>query len=428
MRTILHSDLNNFYASVELLKHPEYKDVPVVVCGNKEDRHGIVLAKNQKAKEFGVKTGEVLWQARRKCKNNLVEFTADFPSYVRISERVREIYARYTDMIEPFGIDECWLDVTGTTRLFGTGEQIAEQIRKAVKEEIGVTVSIGVSYNKIFAKLGSDMKKPDAITVITPENYKDTVWKLSASDLLYVGKATLEKLKVLGIRTIGDIAVCDEKILRKLLGVWGTNLYRYANGLDDSPVIQKGAEPLIKSIGNSMTNYRDLQNFEEVKTIIMLLSESVASRLRESGLGKAKTVKLSVTDNNLLTCGKQTTLEIPTHSAGDIARACYGMFPEIFTWRNHAVRGVGVAVTNFTLGTEQLTIGFDVERESKIDRLDHTLDSIREKYGNTAVRRATILQDERLFYSDVKGEHIVHPQSGKEKTTTRDNEDENGLI
>jgi DNA polymerase-4 len=411
MRTILHSDLNNFYASVELLKHPEYKGVPVVVCGSKEDRHGIVLAKNQVAKELGVKTGEVLWQARRKCRNELVEFTADFPSYLKISEKVREIYGRYTDRIESFGIDECWLDVTDSLKLFGSGVDIAENIRKAIKEEIGVTVSIGVSYNKVFAKLGSDMKKPDAITVITPENYKETVWKLPAGDLLYVGKATLEKLKLLGIHTIGDIANCDEKILKRMLGVWGTNLYRYANGLDDTPVVEKGKEPAIKSIGNSMTNYRDAENFEEVKTIIMLLAESVASRLRESGLGKARTVKLGVTDNYLITNSKQVTLEIPTHSAGEIAKACYKLFDEIFSWRNHKVRGVGVAVTNFTLGREQLMIGQDAEKEDKSDRLDDAVDRIRRKYGNTAVRRATVLQDQKLFYSDVKGEHVVHPRT-----------------
>ena len=421
MRTILHSDLNNFYASVELLKYPEYKGVPVVVCGNKEDRHGIVLAKNQIAKELGVKTGEVLWQARKKCKNNLVEFTADFPSYLKISQKVREIYGRFTDCIEPFGIDECWLDVTDSLKIFGTGENIAEQIRTAVKKELGVTVSIGVSFNKVFAKLGSDMKKPDAITVITPDNFKDTVWKLPAGDLLYVGRATLAKFKNIGIHTIGDIAVCSEKILRNLLGVWGTNLYRYANGLDDSPVVKRGNEPEIKSIGNSMTNYRDAENFEEVKTIIMLLSESVASRLRESGLGRARTVKLSVTDNYLITNAKQVTLEIPTHSAIDIARACYKLFEEIFSWHNHMVRGIGVSVTNFTMGREQLMIGQDAIREEKSDRLDEAIDKIRRKYGNTAVRRATILQDEKLFYSDVKGEHVIHPHTDTaEKKNSKD--------
>ena len=409
MRTILHSDLNNFYASVELLKHPECKDVPVVVCGSVEDRHGIVLAKNQIAKKLGVKTGEVLWEAERKCKNNLVKFTADFPSYLKVSEAVREIYGRYTDKIEAFGIDECWLDVTESVRAFGTGEQIAEKIRKTVKEEIGVTVSIGVSYNKIFAKLGSDMKKPDAITVITPENYKDTVWKLPAEDLLYVGKSTKNKLNGLGIRTIGEIATTDQKVLTKLLGVWGKTLYVYANGLDDSPVLDKRLEEGVKSIGNSMTNYKDLYTFDEVKTLILLLSESVAARLRESGLGRAKVVKISVTDNQLITVGKQGALTHPTSSAIDVANAGYKLFEELYDWKN-PVRGLGVTVCNFTMGTEQLTLDFDAAAEEKKDRLDSVVDKIRKKYGNNSVQRARILQDKKYSQTDVKGEHIVNPK------------------
>ena len=247
MRTILHSDLNNFYASVELLKHPECKDLPVAVTGSVEDRHGIVLAKNQIAKSFGVKTGEVIWQAKNKCKN-LVTLPADFDAYTKISRAVREIYARFTDHIEPFGIDECWLDVTDSLKLFGSGEQIAESIRQAVKDEIGVTVSIGVSFNKVFAKLGSDMKKPDAITVISQENFKNKVWVLPVEELLYVGKATKRKLNTLGIHTIGDLAKTDKKIISNMLGVWGRTLHNYANGLDDSPVGARN-DGEIKSIG-----------------------------------------------------------------------------------------------------------------------------------------------------------------------------------
>lgn len=408
MRTILHSDLNNFYASVEMLKHPECKDMPVVVCGSKEDRHGIVLAKNQLAKELGVKTGEVLWQAEKKCKGNLVKFTADFPSYLKVSSAVREIYSRFTDKIEPFGIDECWLDVTASVKYFGTGEEIAEKIRTAVKEEIGVTVSVGVSFNKVFAKLGSDMKKPDAITVISPENYKDTVWKLSAEDLLYVGRSTQKKLNLLGIRTIGDIATSEEKILTNVLGVWGKTLHDYANGKDDSPVVDKRAEEGVKSIGNSMTNYKDLYTFEEVKTLILLLSESVAARLRESGLGRAKTVKITVTDNLLQTVGKQGTLVKPTSSALDIAREAYKLFDKLYSWKN-PVRGLGVSVCNFTMGLEQLSFDFDVDKESKKDRLDGVVDKIRKKYGNNSVQRARILQDKKYSQTDIKGEHVIAP-------------------
>ncbi|MBE5749785.1 MAG: DNA polymerase IV [Clostridiales bacterium] len=408
MRTILHSDLNNFYASVEIMKNPDLKDVPLVVTGSVEDRHGIVLAKNQLAKSFGVKTGEVLWQARKKCAGNLVSVLADFPSYYRVSKAVKSIYARYTDHIESFGIDECWLDVTDSLKIFGSGEKIAEEIRAAVKSEIGVTVSIGVSFNKIFAKLGSDMKKPDAVTVINQQNYKDTVWKLPASDLLYVGRATAKKLDSIGIHTIGDIARTDRSVLTRLLGVWGKTLHVYANGQDDTPVVDKEHEEDAKSIGNSLTDYKDLVNVDEVKTLILMLSETVAARLRKSGLGKACTVRISVTDNQLNTCGKQTRLMKPTSSSIVIAHTCYDLFESLYKWE-HPVRGVGVSVANFTQGLEQLTFDSDPEKERKVERLDSVVDTIRSKYGNNSVRRATILQDKKLSDMDLNREEDVKP-------------------
>lgn len=405
MRTILHSDLNNFYASVEIMKNPALKDVPLAVTGSVEDRHGIVLAKNQIAKSLGVKTGEVLWSAQRKCGGNLISVLADFPSYYRVSKAVKAIYGRFTDHIESFGIDECWLDVTDSVKLFGGGEKIAEEIRKTVKEELGVTVSIGVSFNKIFAKLGSDMKKPDAVTVIDQNNYKNTVWKLPASDLLYVGRATAKKLESIGVHTIGDIATTDEKILTKLLGVWGRTLHHYASGLDNTPVIDKVEERNVKSIGNSLTDYKDLNNFDEVKTLILLLSETVASRLRDSGVGKALTVRLSVTDKELSTTAKQMALQKPTNSALDLANACYKLFLDFYKWE-HPVRAIGVSVSNFTFGAEQLTLIEDRESEDKKERLDNVVDDIRRKYGNNSVQRARILQDKKLAEMDIKGEEV----------------------
>ncbi len=406
MRTILHSDLNNFYASVEVMKNPDYRDVPLVVTGSVEDRHGIVLAKNQLAKNLGVKTGEVLWEAKRKCGENLVRVTADFPSYNRVSKAVKAIYGRFTNHIESFGIDECWLDVTDSVKNFGTGEEIAEKIRKAVKEEIGVTVSIGVSFNKIFAKLGSDMKKPDAITVIDKENYKETVWKLPAKDLLYVGRATEKKLKSIGINTIGDIATTDVKILTSLLGAWGKTLHTYANGEDGTPVAD--IRSAAKSIGNSLTDYKDLTNFEEVKTLILLLSESVAARLRASGLGKAGTVKLSVTDNQLRYYQKQMKILVPTSSSVEIANYCYDMFKAIYKWEN-PVRGAGVSVSGFTQGSIQLSLLEDRGRSVKRDKLDAAVDEIRKKYGNNSVQRARILSDKKLSEMDINAEEDIKP-------------------
>lgn len=400
MRTILHSDLNNFYASVEVLKHPEYVDKPLAVCGSVEDRHGIVLAKNQIAKGFDIKTGEVLWQAKQKCKD-LVCVLADHTSYEIMSKKVRRIYERFTDNIEPFGIDECWLDVTDCTKIFGTGEQIAHKIRQTVKEELGLTVSIGVSFNKVFAKLGSDMKKPDAVTVIDVNNFKQKVWPLSAKDLLFVGKSTYAKLNSIGVHTIGDIARLDPKVLSSLLGVWGNTLYSYANGLDNSPVEKNASD--VKSIGNSLTSYKDLNTFEEVKTLLLLLSESVCSRLRESGLGKAMTVKVTVTDNELQTYGKQAKLLHPTNSSIEIANVAYELFEKVYKWHN-PVRAAGVSVCDFTHSLEQMYFDVDKDKHDKQERLDMAIDDIRKKYGNSSMQRARILQDKKFASMDIKGD------------------------
>ncbi len=406
-RCILHSDLNNFYASVEMLRHPELKEVPLAVCGSFEDRHGVVLAKNMPAKAAGIKTGEPFFQAKKKCKD-LVSVPADFPAYVRVSEAVREIYARYTDRIEPFGIDECWLDVTGSRNLFGSGVGIANDIREAVKREIGVTVSVGVSFNKIFAKLGSDMKKPDAVTEISEENYRQTAWKLPASDLLYVGKATARKLSVLGIATIGDLAQKDEAVLVRELGKWGKLLHDYAAGEDRSPVALAGTGREVKSVGNSLTCYRDLTTDDDVHLLLLLLSDSVAARLLESGLGRASTVKISVTDSELDRYGKQGKLPRPTRNAKEIADCAMQLFQALYPWQR-PVRALGVAVSDFS-EKKQLTLFGDAEEEEKEERLDAAVQKMREKYGNRVLQRATVLGDKRLAEMDIKGAHIIHPE------------------
>lgn len=409
MRTILHSDLNNFYASVECRRRPELAGKPVIVCGSKEDRHGIVLAKNMLAKSCGVRTGDVIWEAKRKCPG-VVEIPADFPEYLRFSKKVRRIYERYTDRVEAFGIDECWLDVTESLSLFGSGWEIAEEIRNSVKSELGVTVSVGVSYNKIFAKLASDLKKPDAVTVISAENYRDIVWSLPAEELLYVGKATKRKLSGVGIYTIGDIARAEESFLLRRLGKWGSYLWRFANGLDDTEVVRVGEEENVKSIGNSLTNYRDLENEEEVFTLIWLLADSVAMRLRESGLGRARTVHLWVRDAKLSDFGRQARLPRASRSGSEIGAFACKLFSESYPWRER-VRGVGVSVSGFERGNEQLDLFSDSGKEEKSERLDETLDRIRKKYGNNIIQRAVIKKDKRLSELDVKGEHVVHPEN-----------------
>lgn len=412
-RCILHSDLNNFYASVECLRRPELRDVPVAVCGSFEDRHGVVLAKNMLAKAQGVRTGEAFWQARKKCPD-LVSVPADFPTYVRISRAVRAIYARYTDQIEPYGIDECWLDVTGSRYLFGEGEQIAHTIREAVKREIGVTVSVGVSWNKIFAKLASDLKKPDAVTVIDEKNYQTLAWNLPAADLLYVGKATAKRLAVLGIATIGDLARADVSMLIAELGKWGSVLHAYANGWDDAPVAMEGTQREIKSIGNSLTSYRDLTTEEDVRMLLYMLAESVAARVAQKGVGRAQTVKVSIVDNQLRRFGKQGRPPVPTRSAQGIADFAFELFRSLYSWR-HPVRALGVAVCDFVGNAEQLTLFEEDAREKKSERLDAAVNAMREKYGSNALKRATVLRDAHFSEMDIRGEHIIRPAGSEEE-------------
>ena len=252
-RTILHVDLNNFYASVECLYHPELRGKPVAVAGDVAERRGIILAKNMQAKAAGVKTGEAIWQAQQKCPG-LVCVPPDYKKYLRFSRLARQIYSDFTDRIESFGIDECWLDLTNSTQLFGSGAEVADTIRRRLREELGITGSVGVSFNKIFAKLGSDMKKPDATTIITPENFLDVVWPLPVEELLYVGRSTKTKLNNRAIFTIGDLARRDVKLLKLSLGVWGETLHDFANGLDQAPVALAGEESFVKSVGNSTTD------------------------------------------------------------------------------------------------------------------------------------------------------------------------------
>ncbi len=410
MRTILHSDLNNFYASVECLRNPAIRNKPVVVVGSKEDRHGIVLAKNMIAKKLGVKTGDVYWEAKQKCGDTLVEVQADFSTYINVSKEVRKIYEDYADRIEAYGIDECWLDVSSSLKLFGSGKEIAETIRERIKTEIGLTVSIGVSWNKIFAKLGSDMKKPDAVTEITLDNYKIKVWSLPVEDLLYVGRATQQKLNRIGIKTIGDLAQADEQRLISLLGKWGSYLHTFANGKDESPVAKIGEEEAIKSIGNSLTVYRDLVDDEDVEPVIWLLADSVCSRMREAGLNKARTVYVYARSSNLSGYQKQGKLPRPSGAMQDVARKAFQLFKEVYKWEN-PLRSIGIAVSEFKFGDEQLDLFGNLEKDEKQKRLDNTIDKLRAKYGNNIIQSAIVYKDPKLKDLDIKGEHTIHPYS-----------------
>ncbi len=311
-RTILHCDLNGFYASVEELTHPEVRGKPMAVGGDPKSRKGIILAKNELAKKYGVSTGETIWQAKRKCPE-LIVLPSHHDVYEIYSQKVNKIYYRFTDRVEPFGIDESWLDVTSSKRLFGSGKEIADKIRELVKKELGLTVSVGVSFNKVFAKLGSDYKKPDATTVFDRSVVESIIYKLPAKDLLFVGRNTAEALRKMRIFTIGDIAQTDEKLLRQRFGKFGTELSQYARGEDDSPVDFYGNEENAKSIGNSMTFKRDLIGEQDFNSGYCKVAEKVARRLKDAKL-KCSNLSITIKSTDFSTITRQKTLSSPTNS------------------------------------------------------------------------------------------------------------------
>ncbi len=407
-RVILHSDLNNFYAAVECLYNPEIRQKPVAVCGDPNARHGIVLAKNQIAKKSGVKTGEAIWQAKQKCAD-LICVPPNFSLYLNYSKLAKEIYDKYTDQIEAFGIDECWLDVSGSTGLFGSGQTIANEIRHRIFKELGITASVGVSFNKIFAKLGSDMQKPDATTVITKENYKNIVWALPVSDLLYVGRSTTKKLRSLNINTIGDLANCNYKYLHSYLGKWGLILHRFANGADNSPVAKNHDESFVKSIGNSVTTPRDLITNEDVRLVLFMLSESVAARLRSHGL-KCTTIQIYVRDKNLFSCERQASLEFPTFISSEIAEKAYEIFLTKYKM-HHPIRSIGVRGTNLVPqdSTIQLNLFTDINKRDKQELLEHSIDAIRKRYGYHAIKKGILFTDPKIAKLNPKDDHVIHP-------------------
>ena len=405
-RVILHVDCNKFYASVECLHRPEIRNKPVAVGGSAEKRHGIILTRNEIAASFGVKTAETIFQAKQKCPD-LVIVPPNFPLYTHFSQLVRNICLDYTDLVEPFGLDESWLDVTGSF-IFGNGTEIAEKIRKRVKEEIGISVSIGVSFNKIFAKLGSDYKKPDAVTEFTKDDFREKIWPLPSSDLLYVGRSTYKKLQNIGIKTIGDIAICDTDILSQHLGKMGYVLHSFANGYDTSPVVSSENTASIKSISNGTTLPRNLTNTKEVALIIQILSESVARRMRDQGF-KCTTVSISVRDSFLFSITRQASIRA-TDITEEIYKRMLSLFKENYEWKN-PVRALSVCVSGFESADScfQLDLFHNEIHRQKLSRLDGAVDNLKKRYGSTCVKPASLLQNKDITSLNPYDDNLIHP-------------------
>lgn len=410
-RHILHVDCNKFYASVECCMNPALRDKPVVVGGNEDARHGIVLTKNEIAARYGIATGETLWSARRKCPD-LVTVPPHFSLYTKFSGMVRGILREYTPLVEPFGLDEAWMDVTACRQ---NPVDIAQEIRQRIKSELGITVSIGVSFNKTFAKLGSDYKKPDAVTVFSRANYRDLVWPLSVGELIYVGRATRQKLAERFIYTIGDVAQTDPALLQSLLGKWGPALHAIANGQDRQPVIPSEEAAEAQSVSNGMTTPRDLTDDRDVQRVLMVLAESVGRRLREKHLA-GRTVELHLRDTQLNTRTHRITLEHAIQATADIESKAYALFKDSYKW-TRPLRSITVGISGLEAEDApcQLDMTDSAGREKR-QQLDRAVDSLRERFGDLCIRRAILLEDPDLTGDSLYDTHTVHPTGFSGKT------------
>lgn len=392
-RTILHVDMNAFFASVEALSHPETEGKPMAVCGDPENRRGIILAKNELAKKAGVKTAETIWSARQKCPD-LILLPPHHNLYVEYSFKANEIYGRFTDMVESAGIDESYLDVTGSMHLFGGGEAVAAKIRETVREELKLTVSVGISFCKVFAKLGSDYKKPDAQTAICRENYKELLYPLPVTDLMFVGKATAKSLETIGVTTIGQLAAISEETLVYRLGKHGKLLYTYAQGLDSEPVRRTEDLDEVKSVGNGMTFRRDLISMDDIHAGLLTLSESVGYRLRKRKL-KCCGVQVAIKDPFLKTIDRQQQLPKPTHITREIYEAALELVKR--AWRiGSPIRLLTVTAINLIdeNESEQLTLFGGDKSGEKREALDNSTDKLKKKYGRTVVKPAAVLKND----------------------------------
>ena len=405
-RVILHCDINHCYAQIEEMKYPELKKVPMVVGGREESRNDIVLARNLIAKSFGIKTAETLREAYAKCPD-LVVINPSYDDYIYYSEAIKDIYREYTDRVESFGVDEAWIDVSDSIRLFGSGEKIGREIQKRVFYEFGITISVGLSFNKIFAKLGSDMTKPSGFHIITKDNFKKVVWPLEVSELLYVGASTKRKLNSIHIYTIGELAQKDIIKLKSLLGKYGEVLWAFANGLDESDVSIDKIMP--KSIGNGITTPRDLHTFQEVKHVLYVLSESVAARLKEQNL-QGNIIALSLRNTELKTISRKKKIERYTDLVKEIMSVSLQLLKENSEF-SPPYRSLSVKVSNLRIKNEmvQLNLFTNEEENQKVYTLENTVEVLRGKYGFDVVKRCSLLLDEDITNFNPKKAHVIHP-------------------
>lgn len=409
-RVILHCDINHCYAQIEEMKFPQLRDVPMAVGGHEEERHGIILAKNDEAKKFHITTGESLREAYAKCPHLRIVHP-DYEEYIYYTDRVKDIYHEYSDKVESYGLDEAWVDVSESLPLFGSGYEIAKLIQTRVYQEIGLTISIGVSFNKIFAKLGSDMDKHMGLTEITKENYKEKVWGLSVGELFYVGRATKKKLQYYSIETIGQLAQLPLGWMKDHFGKMGEWIWWFANGEDVSEVALSNHKEQVKSVGNAVTSHKDVCTFEEAKLVYYVLVESIASRLKEQGLA-GNIISISLRSKELITFHRQRKIAQATNLANEIMPHVIELLQENYTFQV-PLRTIGVSISGIEKDSAYRQMNFFVSEEERHKQkcLEETIDGIRMKFGFSKAKRCAMLLDKKLTNFNPKEDHIVYPVS-----------------
>lgn len=408
-RVVLHCDINHCYAQIEEMKVPALRNVAMAVGGHETTRHGIILAKNDLAKEYHIKTGESLRDAYAKCPQ-LVVIPPNYDDYLYYSEKVKDIYREYTDRVESFGLDEAWIDVSESVKIYGSGEMIARKIKNKIYEQLGLTISVGVSFNKVFAKLGSDMIKPDGLVVIDEENYKQVVWPLPVEELIYIGRATKRKLNDFGIKTIGELAAFRVDLIESRMGKVGVMIHEFANGIDDKSVAFTGYQDEAKSVGNGITTIRDMCNLQDIELVFRVLAESVASRLRDMKV-EGQVVTIGLRDTELHGLSRQRKLAEPTCLADEILNMAMVLTREYY---NGALplRSISLTISDLQKPpiVEQLSL-FTDDKKIKQRFLDETIDAIRNRYGFTKIKRCSMLLDDELTSFNPKADHIIFPVS-----------------
>ncbi len=407
----MHADINHCYAQIEEMLQPMHRLYPMVVGGHEEKRHGIVLAKNDLCRPLGVKTAQSLMEARQAC-NDLRIVLPHYQRYLEVSEKVKDIYRQYSDRVESFGVDEAWVDLTHSLRLFGDPIALAKTIQKRVYDEIGLTVSIGLSFNKVFAKLGSDMGKSSGFAYISEDNYKNVVWPLPVGDLLYVGVKTNIKLNAMGIHTIGQLANTPLEALTNRFGKWGY-VHRFANGKDDQAVAHvNDPKEVPKSVGNGMTTIIDMENMEQTRLVLRLLSESVASRMRDENV-IGNVVSLMFRDKSLAWYQVQRKLNYYTDNSEDILDEACDLLQQRYDF-SQPLRQITVSmqVKSRKDHIQQMSLE-SITQEMKRDKkrqVDVLMDDLRNKYGFSSIKKCSNLLDKPFSEENVKGDHVVYPK------------------